>query len=239
MDKQRIFAWRAPTRVFHAQRILVWDLPTRIFHWLLAASFLGVFLSAESERYRDIHVALGYTMLGLVGFRIIWGLVGTRYARFSSFPIAPRRVLAYLKSLTTRTPQYHIGHNPAGSLAIYALLALTAFAGVTGYAAYSDSGGGWLAQLHEGAANAMLGLVVVHIGAVVVSSLIHRENLVASMVNGYKSGRASEGIRRKHWIVAFAVLLATVGFWAGSAGLLPEGVGLAASVAQAQARAPD
>src|SRR3972149_2177601 len=96
------------------QRILVWDLPTRVFHWLLAASFLGAFATADSERYRDIHVVLGYTVLGLVVFRFIWGVTGTRYARFSSFPIGPRRVFAYLLSLFTRSPQKHVGHNPAG-----------------------------------------------------------------------------------------------------------------------------
>ncbi len=216
------------------KRILVWDLPTRVFHWLLAASFLGAFLTAESERYRDIHVVLGYTVLGLVVFRFLWGVIGTRYARFSSFPIAPRRVLEYLKSLFTRTPQHHVGHNPAGSLAIYAILALAVLAGATGYAAYSEIGGEWLAELHEGAANAMLGLVAVHIGAVIVSSLIHRENLVAAMLNGYKNGRAGDGIRRKHWFVAAAVLLATVGFWAGSAGLLPEGMGIPVTAAVSQ-----
>jgi cytochrome b len=215
-------------------RILVWDLPTRAFHWLLAGSFLGAFLTAESERYRDIHVVLGYSVLGLVAFRFIWGIVGTRYARFSSFPIAPRRVLQYFKSLFTRSPQHHVGHNPAGSLAIYAILALAVFAGVSGYAAYNEIGGEWLAELHEGAANAMLGLVVVHIGAVIVSSLIHRENLVAAMLNGYKRGRAGEGIRRKHWFVAAAVLLATVGFWAGNAGLLPAGMSLPVTAAVSQ-----
>ena len=217
------------------KRILVWDLPTRVFHWLLAASFLGAFLTAESERYRDIHVVLGYTMLGLVAFRFLWGLIGTRYARFSSFPIAPRRVLQYLRSLFTRTPQHHVGHNPAGSLAIYAILALAALAAATGYAAYNEIGGEWLAELHEGAADAMLGLVAIHIGAVIVSSLIHRENLVAAMLNGYKNGRAGDGIRRKHWFVAAAVLLATAGFWAGSAGLLPEGMGIPVTAAVSQA----
>lgn len=219
------------------KRILVWDLPTRVFHWLLAASFLGAFLTAESERYRDIHVVLGYTVLGLVAFRLMWGVIGTRYARFKSFPIAPLRVLAYLKSLFTRSPQHHTGHNPAGSLAIYAILALALLAGATGYAAYNEIGGEWLAELHEGAANAMLGLVVIHIGAVAVSSLIHRENLVASMLNGYKHGRAGEGIQRKHWFVAAAVLIATVGFWAGSAGLLPDGMGMAATAAVSQQKA--
>ena len=216
------------------KRILVWDLPTRVFHWLLAASFLGAFLTSDSERYRDIHVVLGYTMLGLIVFRLLWGVIGTRYARFSSFPIAPRRVLEYLKSLFTRSPQHHLGHNPAGSLAIYAILGLALLAGATGYAALNEVGGGWPEELHEGASNAMLGLIVVHIGAVIVSSLIHSENLVASMLNGYKYGRTSEGIRRKHWFVAALVLLATMGFWAGSAGLLPESMGLAASAAASQ-----
>lgn len=216
------------------KRILVWDLPTRVFHWLLAASFAGAFLTADSERYRDIHVVLGYTVLGLVVFRFIWGVIGTRYARFSSFPVAPRRVVEYFRSLFTRAPQHHVGHNPAGSLAIYAILALAVFAGATGYAAYNEMGGEWLAELHEGAANAMLGLVGLHIGAVVVSSLIHRENLVAAMLNGYKKGRAGEGIRRKHWFVAATVLLATLGFWAGSAGLLPDAMGIATTAAVSQ-----
>jgi cytochrome b len=208
------------------QRILVWDLPVRVFHWLLAGSFLVAFLTADSERYRDIHVVLGYTVLGLIAFRFLWGVIGTRYARFSSFPIAPRRVLEYFKSLLGRSPQHHVGHNPAGSLAIYAILALAALAGSTGYATYNEIGGGWVAELHEGVANAMLGLVAVHIGAVIVSSLIHRENLIIAMLNGYKNGRAGDGIRRKHWFVAAAVLLATVGFWAGSAGLLPDAMGI-------------
>jgi cytochrome b len=216
------------------QRILVWDLPTRVFHWLLAASFLGAWLSAESERYRDIHVALGYTVLGLVVFRLVWGLIGTRYARFSSFPIAPRRIVQYIKSLFTRAPQHHIGHNPAGSLAIYALLALALLVGASGYAAYNEIGGEALAELHDGVASAMLGLVLIHIGAVIVSSLIHRENLAAAMLNGHKRGHAGDGIRSKHWFVAAAVLVATAGFWAGSAGLLPDAIGIPLSAATSQ-----
>jgi cytochrome b len=219
------------------QRILVWDLPTRAFHWLLAVSFVGAFLTAESERYRDIHVVLGYTALGLVAFRFLWGVIGTRYARFNSFPIAPRSVVRYLKSLFTRSPQHHVGHNPAGSLAIYAILALAVIAGVTGYAAYNEIGGERLAHLHEAAANAMLGLVALHIGAVIVSSLIHRENLVGAMLNGYKQGRAGQGINRKHTLVAATVLLATAGYWAGSAGLLPQGLGLPATAAATQQQA--
>src|SRR5512134_275572 len=135
------------------RKILVWDFPTRAFHWLLALSFAGAFLTAESERYRDVHVTLGYTMLGLVAFRLVWGLVGTRYARFWSFAFGPRSVLTYLKSLFTRAPQHYLGHNPAGSWAIYALLALTVLGGASGYATYEDIGGHWMGEVHEAFAN--------------------------------------------------------------------------------------
>ena len=74
------------------QSILVWDLPVRIFHWLLAACFVGVFATGDSERWRDIHIMLGYTMLILVAFRLIWGFIGSRYARFGAFAFGPGRV---------------------------------------------------------------------------------------------------------------------------------------------------
>jgi cytochrome b len=167
-------------------KILVWDLAVRAFHWLLALSFLGAFLTAESERYRDVHVALGYAMLGLVAFRLVWGLVGTRYARFWSFAFGPRSVLTYLKSLLTGSPQHYLGHNPAGSWAIYALLASSLLAGASGYAVYESIGGHWIEEMHETFANLLLAVVAVHLAGVVASSLLHRENLVRSMLTGYK-----------------------------------------------------
>jgi len=176
-------------------KVLVWDVPTRAFHWLLALSFAGAFLTAESERYRDVHVMLGYTMLGLVAFRLVWGLVGSRYARFWSFAFGPRSVLTYLKSLFTRSPQHYLGHNPAGSWAIYALLALSVLAGASGYAAYNDIGGHWMEDLHEAFANTLLGVVFVHLAGVLMSSMLHRENLVRSMLSGYKSAKSGAGIR--------------------------------------------
>lgn len=194
-------------------RILVWDVPTRVFHWLLAASFAGAFLTAESERFRDIHVLLGYTVVGLIGFRFVWGLIGTRYARFSAFAFGPSKVVAYLKSLLTGSPQHYVGHNPAGSWVIYGLLLLGLLSGATGYAVYSQTGGEWLGDLHDGAANTMLALVAVHVAGVLVSSLLHRENLVRAMINGYKTGEAGLGLRRAHWLIGISLLTGTVALW--------------------------
>lgn len=197
------------------KRILVWDIPTRVFHWLLAGSFAGAFLTAESETWRDLHVLLGYTVLGLIGFRLLWGLIGTRYARFTSFAFRPSQVVAYLKSLLSRSPQHYLGHNPAGSWVIYALLLLGIASGVTGYAAYNQIGGEWLEELHEAAANSMLALVVAHVAGVVVSSLLHRENLVRAMIDGYKTGEPGQGLRRAHWLVGVALLAGAVALWGG------------------------
>jgi len=196
-------------------RILVWDFPTRIFHWLLAASFAGAFLTAESERYRDVHVALGYLMLALIGFRFVWGLVGTRYARFRSFAFGPSRVLSYLGSLLRGSPEHYVGHNPAGSWVIYGLLLLGMLTGVTGYATYSDLGGEAFEELHEVFASAMLALVALHIAGVIVSSLLHRENLVRSMISGYKPGEAAQGIRSARWLIGSLLAAGAAVLWIG------------------------
>lgn len=199
------------------KRILVWDLPTRVFHWLLAWSFAGAFVTAESERLRGIHVVLGYTVLGLVAFRLAWGFIGTRYARFSSFWYRPRRVAAYLKSVFSGTPEHHIGHNPAGSWAIFGLLSLAAAAGASGWLVYNDIGGRLAEGLHEGIANVMLALVAVHIAGVAVSSLLHRENLVRAMWNGGKRGDARAAASGPRTAIGIALLAAVLAFWADAA----------------------
>jgi cytochrome b len=206
----------------NSERILIWDLPTRLFHWLLAASFAGAWLTAESERWRDLHVLLGYTFAGLIVFRLLWGFVGSRYARFSSFVTGPGPVKRYLGSILAGRPEHHVGHNPAGGWAVLALLGLGLASALSGFATYNEFGGHWLEELHEGAASAMLALVFVHIGAVVLSSLIHRENLVRAMLTGFKHGKAMQAIRRPRWIAAGALALLVVGFWtAALQGALP------------------
>jgi cytochrome b len=217
------------------QRILVWDVPTRVFHWLLAASFAGAFLTGDSERLRSLHVALGYTMLGLLAFRLLWGLVGTRYARFSSFVFGPRRVLSYVKSLLTFSPQHYVGHNPAGSWAIFALFALGLLTGLSGYAYYDEFAGDWLGEVHEALANAFLAVVIVHIAGVVVSSFVHRENLARAMLSGYKYGPPGAGIRYRHRVVAVALVAALGAWWVVGPDTLPSLPG-AQSIASAQHR---
>lgn len=214
------------------QKILVWDVPTRVFHWLLALSFTGAFLTAESERYRDIHVMLGYTLLGLIAFRLLWGFAGTRYARFRSFLFSPAELLAYLASLVSGKPRHYVGHNPAGSLAIWLLLLLGFTSGVTGLVLYQDIGGDMLEELHEFLANAMLAVVGVHLAGVAVSSLMHRENLARAMITGRKSAEPEAGIKRAHAWLGVIMLAVIVAFWSGSAGNGAEAAGGNAAVAQ-------
>jgi cytochrome b len=195
--------------------ILVWDLPQRISHWLLAVSSAGAFLTAESERWRDVHVMLGYTVLALVVFRLVWGFVGTRHARFASFAYGPSRVLAYGRSLVRLAPAHFTGHNPAGSWAIFALLACALAAAGTGLATYNEVGGKTLEHLHEFFANAMLAVVGVHIAGAIGGSLLHRENLVRAMFTGYKRGPANDAIGTPRRIVAVVLVTAIVGLWTG------------------------
>jgi cytochrome b len=171
--------------------IRVWDLPTRLFHWSLVASFAIAFLTAETEKLRDIHVVAGYTLAGLIVFRLLWGFVGGGYSRFAEFLPTPRKVIDYLKSLIGGKPQHHVGHNPAGAVAIFLLLGFGMVAAASGWATYEDIGGHFMEELHETAANGMMAVVVIHIAGVIVSSWLHRENLVLAMVTGWKKFRTT------------------------------------------------
>jgi len=203
----------APATASSVRKVLIWDAPVRVFHWLMVLSFAGAYLSAESERLRLVHVTLGYTMAGLVAFRVLWGLIGTRHARFASFVHRPAAVARYLRSLFRGRPEHHAGHNPAGALAIVALLGLTVLVAATGWATYNEVGAHWLEDLHEGSASVMLGLVGMHVAAVVLASFLHRSNLIGAMVTGRRFGKPEDGVRSAWRSVAVVMLLAVTGFW--------------------------
>ena len=208
----------APMRVVenHASKtaVRVWDLPTRAFHWLLAASFATAWATGESERWQLVHVLAGYTAAGLIAFRLLWGMVGTRHARFSGFVFAPGRVVHYLRSLASAHPEHHLGHNPAGSWAVLLLLAAVALTASTGYIGWS-SDIEWVLELHEGAAGATLGLIAFHVAAVLLSSVLHRENLVRAMITGSKPAPTATRPVRRRAAVAVTLIGAVLALWLG------------------------
>lgn len=194
-------------------RILVWDSPTRIFHWILVFCFAGAMVTQDMERLRLVHNTFGYTMLGLVGFRLVWGLIGTRYARFSSFMPSPQRVMDYLRSLIRRHPMHTVGHNPIGALGIVAMLILTIGVGVSGVFLDQEIAKELFEEVHEMLANLLFVIVGIHVVGVIVSSMIHKENLVGAMISGYKTGMASQGIRSALWWLGLPLAFAVIGFW--------------------------
>lgn len=216
----------APVNDPASRRILVWDAPVRVFHWLMVLSFAGAYISAESERWRLLHVTLGYTMAGLVGFRILWGLAGTRHARFSNFVRGPAAVARYVRTMLRGEPERHIGHNPAGALAIVALLVLTLAITASGWATFNDTGGEWLEDIHEVASNVMLAVVGLHIAGVLLGSRLHHENLIGAMFTGHKTGRPEEGVRSAWRSVAVLMLVAVLGYWWMQWQGAPSGAGL-------------
>jgi cytochrome b len=151
--------------------------------------------------------------LGLIAFRLVWGFAGSRYAQFRSFLFKPREIVAYLASLLKAKPAHYVGHNPAGSVAVFLLLALGITAGVSGAVILRDIGGDALEELHEMAAYLMLGVVALHLIGVLVSSLLHHENLVRAMITGTKPAQPNEGIRRAHAWLGVIMLALVVGFW--------------------------
>lgn len=195
-------------------RILVWDLPVRIFHWFLVLCFSIAFLTAESEHWRDIHLLSGYTVLGLMLFRLAWGFVGSRHARFDSFVRGPKAIMRYAKSLLHGRPEHYDGHNPLGAVAILLLILLGIGSGVSGWLTELDVGGDGLEELHELLSNGMLGVVAIHIVGVLASSKMHHENLPLAMISGKKSGESTAAIPAPGRLAGFVLVAAILAFWA-------------------------
>jgi len=212
-----------------SHRVRVWDAPTRVFHWTLAASFAGDWLTRDA-RYLDVHEFFGYVIGALVAFRLAWGFLGTRWARFASFAYPASSAWRYLLALGRGRQAHYVGHNPAGSWSIYVLLTLAALEVATGVVALGAEKrlgvlAGWFSYragdiahaLHLWLAYAMLTVVAVHILGVLVGCLADRQNLVASMLSGYKRTdgviAAVEARRGIAVTLALAVALGALGYF--------------------------
>ncbi len=183
-----------------SNRIRVWDPVIRTFHWFVA---LGVL--AELTVLREIktaHLYVGYAVAVVLGLRILWGLIGTRHARFVDFVPSPPRLLDYLKRLRDGSEPRYVGHNPAGAVMMLFLMALIAIMGVTGWMMGTDAFWGveWVEGVHEATANIIIAAVVLHVIGAVVESFRHHENLPLAMVTGYK--RAATGTDIDHADIA-------------------------------------
>jgi cytochrome b len=166
--------------------VKVWDPFVRLFHWLLVVAFGLAWYSGGI--WDNPHLGAGFVVATLVVARVVWGVVGTRYARFSDFGYGPQTTFRYLRAmLRLRAPRY-LGHNPAGGAMVLLLLATLAVLCMTGILMTTEAFWGvqWVDDLHSYASTFALILVGLHIGGVIVSSLEHRENLILAMITGWK-----------------------------------------------------
>jgi cytochrome b len=188
--------------------VTVWDLPLRLFHWLLVATLVGSWVTHElGTAAIQWHMRLGYTALGLVTFRLIWGFVGPRHARFSSFLTGPRRVRAYATAWLKGRPPPAAGHSPMGGWAVVAMLAAVGLQGVSGLFQSDDFlvEGPWyhaapeclrdlMHEIHEVNFNLLLFLVALHLSAIAVYRWRLKSDLVRGMITGRRRVDPREAI---------------------------------------------
>ncbi|HZX31054.1 MAG TPA: cytochrome b/b6 domain-containing protein [Rhodocyclaceae bacterium] len=203
--------------------IRVWDLPTRLFHWLLAASIAAAWLTGETGGTWLIwHGRLGFLIVGLVAFRLVWGFVGSTYARFTAFFPTPAKIKAYLAGAWNG-----IGHNPLGALSVFGLLALVVFQIATGLCAYNDdigfegpfhplvgaAAGKTATWLHHKAFKVLMILAGLHVAAIAFYARVKKDNLLVPMLTGDKAvvqGESARGGGTAAFLVALVIALAVV-----------------------------
>jgi len=186
--------------------VRVWDLPLRLFHWLLVATIVVAFLSsAKDGALHDWHVLAGWVAAILIVFRILWGFVGGAHSRFGSF-VPPSGLARHLRDLRRGRPEPSLGHNPLGAICVLLLLGMIAATVGTGVALMED--------VHALIACALLGLIAVHVAAVLVMSLLTGDNLIRAMATGGKSTLDHPGAgdaRRPGALALAAALLVLAG----------------------------
>lgn len=173
-------------RATRPAEVKVWDLLVRLFHWSLVLAFAVAWLSAEE--WDSVHEYAGYAVMALVALRILWGMIGTRHARFADFVYRPGTVVRYLRDTALLRAKRYLGHNPAGGAMVIALLVALAAITATGFMMTTDAFWGveWVEDAHETAVDITLVLVGLHLLGVLAASIEHSENLVRAMITGRK-----------------------------------------------------
>lgn len=169
------------------KQVRVWDILVRVTHWTVAAGIMANLLFTEDGS--DLHQYVGYTVVALVVIRLLWGLVGTRYARFTDFFPTPVRIKNHLADLRQRrNDEQHLGHNPLAAIMVLALWAVIIDLGISGYLMESEILGNkdLLEEVHELLANSLYLLIPLHIISAIVMSYWQRQNLIKSMITGNK-----------------------------------------------------
>jgi cytochrome b len=194
-------AARPPETAASDARRLVWDLPLRLFHWLFAGSILASWATAEAGfGWMKWHIRLGYWMIGLLSFRVLWGFVGPRHARFSSFLRGPRGIWRYARGMAGVDEDWSTaGHNPLGGIMVIIMLLLVSFQVSTGlfatddivwtgpyYPTVSSATAHVLTHLHHLNFNLIWAAIALHISAIIFYAVVKRHNLVWPMITGHK-----------------------------------------------------
>ncbi len=203
------------------------DAPTRMFHWLFALCFIGAYASADGERWRMLHVTLGYTLVGLLAFRVIYGLVGPRQVRLSQLWRKLAGLPPWLRAFQpgdSKTVNWRQGQNLLMALAVVALMAVVVPVALTGYATYNEWGGEWLEELHEFSGELFLWLVLGHLMLILGLSLVRRKNQAMPMVTGRIDGAGPDLARRNHSWLAMLLLAAVLAFWSWQWQQSPNGL---------------
>lgn len=174
----------------------IFDVPIRIFHWLFAACFLIAFIIAKTvdvdSATFDLHMLAGFVLTFLVLFRIIWGLVGTRHARFTGFTFHIKKLYEYFRDLLTGEKKVWAGHNPATSWVAVAMFFMALGLGITGYLMTFSGDAEPYEDVHELLANGLLVAAIIHVAGVVLHSIRYREMIALSMISGKKKNVNAE-----------------------------------------------
>jgi cytochrome b len=170
-----------------SRTIRVWDPVVRVFHWTLVGSFVANYFFTEDGS--ALHEWIGYVAVLMIAVRLVWGFVGTRYARFAAFWPTPKSLLVHLREVAAGKSRRYLSHNPAGAVMMIWLVLMMLALGLSGFLlTHVDYfwGEEWLETLHVLLADGLLMLAGAHVAAAVIESLRHRENLILSMITGNK-----------------------------------------------------